>query len=72
MQYSAFLRFHSFMLLLHCVGISEASITQEFNGFIFSNLKVVIEKSLVYFSASGNNNLDIKKKFQLISVTSFM
>lgn len=60
------------MILLHCVGIFEANITQEFNGFIFSNLKVVIEKLLVYFSASGNNNPDIKKKFQLVSMTNFM
>lgn len=45
--------------------------TQEFKSFIFSNLKVVTEKSLVYFSASGNNP-DIKKNFQLVSLTDLM
>lgn len=59
------------MILLHCVGIFKGNTVQGFNGFIFSDLAIVIEKLLVHFSSSGNNP-DTKKKFQLVSVKKLM
>lgn len=57
-------------MMLFCFVVTfEINIAQEFGGFIFSDLKTVTERLLVYFSPSGNNSTDIEKNFQLVNMT---